>query len=247
MNKGLNIMRAVCLLLLAAVGLGGCQTPENSADPARGGFAAQVVFDHAEHPDSNYSGTLAADTTGSRFRIEIDLGAEEDSAVEVIVNHRANKSWVVAAAQRSFFEMPHELGVAAARLLTGLVSDAPCWEYRRAERRGPQSIEDRPTVKWRCTEPKGTFVAQAETRWHDPAIGANLLSEDDEGARLQLRRIVAGPQRAGLFVPPANFKELKREPIPGVAELRFRLLSGTFSEDDMETLFTLITAGDRES
>lgn len=236
-------MRAACLLFLATLGLGGCQTSESSADLGRRGFAAQVVFDHAEHPVSNYSGTLAANAIGSRFRINIDPGAEEEFAFEVIVNHQANKSWVVPAAQRSFFEMPYELGVAAARLLTGLVNNAPCWEYRRAERRGRQMVEGRPTVKWRCTEPKGNFVAEAETRWHDPAVGAALLSEDDEGARLQLRRIVEGPQRAGLFVPPANFKQVKTEPVPGLAELRFRLLSGNFSEDDMETLFALIMPG----
>lgn len=239
-------MRTSRLLFLAALGLGACQTPENPAGSARGGFAAQVVFDHAEHPDSNYSGTLAADATGSRFRIDIDPGAGQESALEVIVNHRAHKSWVVAAARRSFFEMPHELGMAAARLLTGLVNDRPCWEYRRAERRGRQVIEGRAAVKWRCSEPKGNFVAGTETRWHDPTIGANLLSEDDEGARLQLRRIVEGPQRAGLFVPPANFRELKRKPLPGLAELRFRLLSGNFSEDDMDALFALIVAGTGE-
>ncbi len=239
-------MRAACLLLLTTLGLAGCQGPQASANPVHRGFAAQVVFEHSEHPVSNYSGTLAANTTGSRFRITLAPGTDEEIAFEVIVNHKSKKSWAVTAAQRSFLELPHELGVTAARLLTGLVDDAPCWEFRRAEPRGRQLVEGRTTTKWYCAEPRGSFVAQTETRWHDPAIGATLLSEDDEGGRLQLRRIVEGAQRAELFVPPANFKQLKSEPVPDLADLRVRLLSGNYSEDDVETLFALIMAGTAE-
>lgn len=230
------------ILLLAAFGLtGGPMTAGQAAEPTTG-FGAEVVFQHVEHPSSNYRGTLAAGTAPAaiRFRIDIGTDAEGEFAFEVIVNRATQKSWVLESARRRFYELPYELGLVAARLLTGLVDDAPCWEYRQAKRLGPDKVDGRPVVKWRCAGPKGSFVAEAETRWHDPALGAVVLSEDDEGGQLRLRRIVKGAQPARLFLPPANYRRTATTPVAGMTELRQRLLSGRFSEDDVETLFALM-------